>query len=323
MSHTRLYRDGVLQAEGFPVADVSDHIADPAATVWFDLCAPKPEELTVISEELGLHELAVEDVLSEHQRPKIDTYQTHLFLTVYHARPRQGPLKMTEISIFVTKNALVTVRENDDFDIGEVIERWDQAKERAAHGVAFLLHGLLDRIVDDHFTLVEHLDDEVETLEDQLFSEKPTADRHELQRRIFELRKNLVTLRRVIQPMREVVSGVIRCDLRIVRPEMAPYYQDVYDHVLRVTEWTESLRELVGNIRETHLTLQGYRLNDIMKRVTSWAAIIAVPTMITGFYGQNVPYPGSEQPWGFWVSTIAVISTCILLYQVFKRRDWL
>ncbi|RBQ18191.1 magnesium transporter [Spongiactinospora rosea] len=323
MSHTRLYRDGVLKAEGFPIADVSDHIADPAATVWFDLCAPTHEQLTVISEELGLHELAVEDVLSEHQRPKIDTYQSHLFLTAYHARLREGPLELTEVSIFVTKNALVTVRENDHFDIGEVVRRWDQAKEHAASGVAFLLHGLLDYIVDDHFALVECLDDEVEALEDQLFTDQPTANRHELQRRLFELRKNLVTLRRVVLPMRELVSGVIRCDLRIVRPEMAPYYQDVYDHVLRVSEWTESLRELVGNIRETHLTLQGYRLNDIMKRVTSWAAIIAVPTMITGFYGQNVPYPGEGQPWGFWVSTIAVMGTCVLLYQIFKRRDWL
>ncbi|MDF5752469.1 magnesium transporter CorA family protein [Spongiactinospora sp. TRM90649] len=323
MSHTRLYRDGALAAQGFPVADVSEHLADPSAVVWFDLCAPEPAELHIIREELGLHELAVEDVLSEHQRPKIDTYASHLFLTTYGTLIPNGQLELVEISIFVTKNALVTVRENDHFDIDQVARRWDATVERAGHGVAFLLHGLLDYVVDGHFAVVERLDEEVEDLEDQLFVETPVADRHELQRRTFDLRKNLVTLRRMIIPMREVIGGVIRCDLRIVGPEMAPYYQDVHDHVLRVGEWTESLRELVGNIRETHLTLQGYRLNDIMKRVTGWAAIIAVPTLITGFYGQNVPYPGSDEPWGFWMSTLVLIGTGLVLYKAFKRRDWL
>src|SRR5438270_158659 len=125
-----------------------------------------------------------------------------------------------------------------------------------------------------------------------------------VQRRSFELRKSLVQLRRVVLPMREVVNSLMRRDLHIVDEAMAPYYQDVYDHVLRATEWTESLRDLVTTILETHLTVRGNRLNVIMKQVTSWAAIIAVPTAVTGFYGQNVPYPGYGQHWGFWVSTL-------------------
>ena len=145
-------------------------------------------------------------------------------------------------------------------------------------------------MVDGHFDAVQSLDDEIEQLEDLLFDDRP-RDR-DVQRRSFELRKSLVHLRRVVLPMREVVNTLMRRDVGLVPDELTPYYQDVYDHVLRATEWTESLRDLVTTILETNLTIQGNRLNIITKKVTSWAAIIAVPTAITGFYGQNVPYPG-------------------------------
>ncbi|WP_336203771.1 magnesium transporter CorA family protein [Nonomuraea sp. LPB2021202275-12-8] len=322
MSRTRLYRHGVLEAEGFPVADVSDHVADPSCAVWFDLCSPSPEELAVISEELGLHKLAVEDVLHDRQRPKLDVYDSHLFLTVYGERldADTGQLASTEINIFVTRTALVTVRANDAFDIGEVTRRWDASRDLAKHGVGFLLHGLLDVVVDGHFEVIQALDDQIEALESDLFDGQPS--RH-LQRHTFALRKSLVAFRRGALPMREVVNSLLRRDLHVVEPAMAPYYQDVYDHVLRVAEWADSLRDLVSNIRETHLAQQGYRLNDIMKKLTGWAAIIAVPTMITGFYGQNVPYPGSEQPIGFWTSAIIIVAASLGLYLAFRKRDWL
>ncbi|WP_188187818.1 magnesium transporter CorA family protein [Nonomuraea sp. SYSU D8015] len=323
MARTRLYRHGVLEAEGFPVADVSDHVSDPSCAIWFDLCTPSAADLAVISEELGLHELAVEDVLHDRQRPKLDVYDSHLFLTVYGERldADSGRLTSTEINIFVTRNALVTVRENDSFDIGEVVRRWDSSRDLAKHGVSFLLHGLLDVVVDGHFQVIQALDDQIEQLEDQLFDEELGG--REMQRRSFAMRKNLVQFRRAVLPMREVVNSLIRRDLHVVEPAMAPYYQDVYDHVLRVTEWTDSLRDLVGNIRETYLTQQGFRLNNIMKKLTGWAAIIAIPTMITGFYGQNVPYPGAEQPIGFWTSSIVIVVASVGLFLAFRKRDWL
>ncbi|MEU4549455.1 magnesium transporter CorA family protein [Nonomuraea dietziae] len=323
MARTRLYRNGVLAAENFPLADVSDHVDDPSCTIWFDLCSPTPAELAVISEELGLHELAVEDVLHDRQRPKLDVYDKHLFLAVYSERmePETGRLTPTEIDVFITGNALVTVRESQRFDIEAVVRRWDASKDMAKHGVGFLLHGLLDYIVDGHFEVVQALDEQIEHLEDQLFDDGPVS--RDLQRRTFAMRKNLVGLRRVVTPMREVVSGLLRRDLHVVEPAMAPYFQDVYDHVLRVAEWTDTLRDLVGNIRETSMTQQSHHMNTIMKQVTSWAAIIAVPTMITGFYGQNVPYPGSEQPIGFWTSTILIIIASVGLYLAFRKRGWL
>ena len=130
-------------------------------------------------------------------------------------------------------------------------------------------------------------------------------------------------LRRVVLPMREVVNTLMRRDIDLVPEEMVPYYQDVYDHVLRASEWTESLRDLVTTILETNLTIQGNRLNVITKKVTSWAAIIAVPTAITGFYGQNLPYPGFAQASGFFTSSALIVTLSGGLYVAFKRRDWL
>lgn len=169
---------------------------------------------------------------------------------------------------------------------------------------------------------MQTLDEGIEDLEDLLFSEGRQA-LQTVQRRSFALRKSLVLLRRVVLPMREVVNALMRRDLDVVAETMMPYYQDVYDHVLRVTEWTESLRDLVTTVLETNLTIQGNRLNLIMKKVTSWAAIIAVPTAITGFYGQNVPYPGFASQWGFLASTVLIAALSSLLYIAFRRRDWL
>jgi magnesium transporter len=322
-ARTRLYRDGRLELEGFPVTEISDHLADEAVTIWLDLRDPDHRDLAVLSEEFGLHPLAVEDAEHEHQRPKLDRYRTHLFLNVYGARLNTGTgeLATSELAAFVLARALITVRKDDGLDIGAVVERWDASPDLTRFGVGYLLYGLLDYIVDGHFESVQSLDDSVELLEDQLFSDVPQD--MQVQRRSFELRKSLVLLRRIVIPMREVVNALMRRDLHVVGDELMPYYQDIYDHVLRASEWTESLRDLVNSILETNLTIQGNRLNVITKKVTSWAAIIAVPTFITGFYGMNVPYPGFSRQAGFATSIAIMVIAGIVLYIIFKRKDWL
>jgi magnesium transporter len=323
MGHTRCYRDGTLSAEGFPVERVSDYLADPANIVWFDLPGPDSTELDVIGRELSLHDLAVEDARHSGQRPKVDHYPEHLFVVAYSivADPDTKQLRGHEVNAFVTKNALVTVRADEGFDIGEVMARWDSSTNLADNGVSFLLYGLLDYIVDTHYVAAELMDNEVEGLEDLLFDESMTDI--PLQRRTFDLRRDLVRMRKLVLPMREVVNTLMRRDLDIVPTSMTPYFQDVYDHVLRVTDGTESTRDLLANIMETRLVLRGNRLNSIMKKVTSWAAIIAVPTAITGFYGQNLPYPGVQQMWGFWTSLALMVGASGGLYLLFKRKDWL
>ncbi len=320
---TRVYRGGQLELENFPVVDVSDYLEQEGTTVWVDLCAPQASDLALVAEELGLHDLAIEDAVDRHQRPKLDRYKNHEFLNMYAVRldVETGELLLTELAAFITPRALVTIRKDDGFDMSGVIARWDESADLTGYGVGFLLYGLIDVVVDGHFDTVQSLDEEIEKLEDLLFDDAPhDAD---VQRRSFELRKSLVLLRRVILPMREVVNTLMRRDMVVVTEAMIPYFQDVYDHVLRATEWTESLRDLVTTILETNLTIQGNRLNIISKKVTSWAAIIAVPTAITGFYGQNVPYPGFSTHTGFVTSTALMVVLSIVLYVTFRRKDWL
>ena len=322
-ARTRLYRDGRLELEGFPVADISDHLADESVTIWLDLRDPDHDDLAVLSEEFGLHPLAVEDALHHSQRPKLDRYPSHLFLTAYAARldPGTGELATSELAAFITGQALITVRKDDGLDIGAVVQRWDQNPDLVKFGVGYLLYGLLDYIVDSHFDTVQSLDECIEEIEDRLFDDIP--HNMEVQRRSFQLRKSLVLLRRVVIPMREVVNTVMRRDLHILGDDLVPYYQDVYDHVLRAAEWTDSLRDLVTSILETNVTIQGNRLNVITKKVTGWAAIIAVPTLITGYFGMNVPYPGFSERVGFAASIAAMVLAALVLYLIFKRKDWL
>jgi magnesium transporter len=179
---------------------------------------------------------------------------------------------------------------------------------------------MLDVLVDGQFDVVQALDDEIEDLEDLLFDQANGT--HQLQRRTFALRKSLVRTRRAVLPMREVVNTLARRDNDIPQ-ELRPYLDDLYDHVLRATEWTESLRDMVSSVFETNLSLQDARLNTIMKKLTSYTALIAIPTAVTGFYGQNVPYPGFGHHSGFVSSVIVIAVLAGVLYLAFKRNGWL
>jgi magnesium transporter len=322
-ARTRLYRGGKLELQGFPVADISDHLADDDVTVWLDLRDPDADDLAVLSEEFGLHPLAVEDALHHSQRAKLDRYASHQFLTAYATRLEAdtGELATSELAVFVTERALITVRKDDGLDIGAVVQRWDASPGLAPAGVGYLLYGLLDYIADTHFEAAQSLDDCVEELEDRLFDNVPQGLK--VQQRSFQLRKSLVLLRRVVIPMREVMNDVMRRDLRIAVDDLLPYYQDVYDHVLRAAEWTDSMRDLVTSILETNLAIQGNRLNVTTKKVTGWAAIVAVPTLITGYFGMNVPYPGFGEKAGLAGSLIAMVVAVLVLYRIFKVNDWL
>ncbi|MES9537269.1 CorA family divalent cation transporter [Actinomadura sp. NPDC000600] len=320
---TRAWRDGRIEAEGFPVAELSDYLERPDVVVWLDLCAPGREDLHVVSDELGLDPVAVEDAVSRHERAKLDRYRGYAFLNVYVPVVTDGELAMHEVSAFISERAFVTVRQDCGFDVDALIRRWDQSPDAGLGepNAAFLLYGLLDLVVDLQLAAVQALDDEADAVEDLVFDDAFPVK--EIQRRSYRLRKNLAALRRIALPMREVLNTLLRRDPRIVPAPLVPYFQDVYDHTLRVGEWTDALRDLVADLLETRLALQGNRMNEVMKKVTSWAAIIAVPTAVTGFYGQNVPYPGFGHYSGFVASTVIVVVCSLALYVIFKVRDWL
>lgn len=324
VSHrTRAYRAGELVAEGFGPGRISEHLEDPDVVVWYDLCEPKQADLDVVAEEFGLEPLAVEDALTERQRPKVDHYDDHLFLSLYAMHLDDADtLHSSELAVFVAPRFLITVRKDGRFDMDRVVRAWDAARDLQGSGAGFLLWGLLDVVVDTQFDTAQVLDERLDTLEDLLF-ETGRDQTREVHRRSFALRKALVQMRRLVTPMREVLNTFLRRDTGLVDASMTPYFQDVYDHVLRASEWTDSLRDLVTTITETNLTVQGNRLNEIMKKLTSYAAIVAVPTAVTGFFGQNVPYPGFGHESGLVGSILIMLVIAGALWVLFRTKGWL
>jgi magnesium transporter len=321
---TRVYRQGSCTDENFDPERISDFLDEDGTVVWMDVDHPTAEEFALIAEEFNLNPLAVEDALHERQRPKLDHYDDHVFISLYavHLDHDSGELVAAELAVFASPRYLITVRKTPDLSIDPLVKRWDDNADLAKHGVGFLLWGLLDVVVDGHFDTVESLDTEIEELEDLLFDDNFRGP--EVQRRSFQLRKSLVMLRRVVLPTREVVNALMRRESNFVDDVLMPYYQDVYDHVLRAADWTDSLRDLVSTILETNLTIQGNRMNEIMKAVTSWAAIAAVPTIITGYYGMNVRiFPGAGTLAGGLAALALMVGGVAALYVTFKRRGWL
>lgn len=320
---TRAYVDGRCQAEGFALTEVSEWLKRDDTVVWVDLCEATEADLDVLAEELDLHDLAVEDALEPHQRPKLDHYASHLFLSCRAVSVDRDHARLDELEIdsFIGDRWLLTVRESEGGVMDRVVARWDRSTDIAAHGVSFLLYGLLDVVVDGYFDAVEAFDEYYDEVSEGIFADEPLAPSQ--QRHWFEMRRSLVRFHRLVVPMRETVSGLMRREHSIVGEDLLPYYQDVYDHILRVSESSESLRDLVSTIVETNLSLRDYRQNLVMKKVTSWAAIVAVPTLITGFYGMNVPYPGYGTHAGVLVSSLLIIVLSAALFVSFRRREWL
>ncbi len=320
---TRVYRNGVLEHSDVPVEAISDYLEQPDTVVWADFRNPSAHDLAEIAAELGLHELAVEDATSAGQRPKFDVYDSHVFVSciAVAADLEHGTLITTEINAFVNSRWIVTVRQGDSFSMEAVTHRWDRLGMMTKHGASVLLYGLLDVVVDSYFAVVDAFDQYYDEISEGLFSDEPLDPVK--QKHWFRMRRALVRFHRLVVPTREAISGLMRRDHAVVTDAVYPYYQDVYDHILRISESSESLRDLVGTIVETNISLRDFRQNQIVKKVTGWAAILAAPTLVTGFYGMNVPFPGSGETWGAIVAVTSVPLLSLILYLTFKRRGWL
>ena len=259
--------------------------------------APKREELALLADEFGLNPLAVEDAVGERQRPKVDHYDDHLFISLYDVTidEHTGVIHAHELAVFVAKVPDHGAQDRRTTKSGPSSSDGTTTRSSPSYGVGYLLWGCSTS--SSTGTSTPCSSSTTSWRSSRTCCSTPARDGYEVQRRSYELRKSLVQLRRVVVPTREVLNALMRRENDLVDDAMIPYYQDVYDHVLRAADSTDSLRDLVSTILETHLTIQGNRMNEIMKKVTSWAAIGAVPTIITGYYGMNVktfPRAGSE-----------------------------
>ncbi len=290
-------------------------------TCWLDVADPDDHDLDLVAEELNLHPLALEDTRHRHQRPKIDEYADHYFLVFYALEePKPDLVREHEVSIFVAQNVVVTVHEGEVAARSAVEKRFRDGR-LATPGL--LLHALLDTFVDGYFDIVDHFGERVELLESLILDESSSSFRTSLQE-LFHLKRDLLRIRQRIAPEREVLAVLVRGDVEQLRePGSRAYLQDVYDHIVRVTDEIDTFRELTSNVIDAHLAAASNRLNEILKVLTSVATILFVVTLVTSFFGMNfeaIPFRSSAL---FWGAIAAMLVSTGLLALYFRRRGWL
>jgi magnesium transporter len=288
---------------------------------WLDISDPKSHDFELAAKELNLHPLAVEDAQQRHERPKIDQYDDHYFIVFYALEePSPGVVREVEISIFMSQNAIVTVHEGDFTARAAVEKRFREGKLQTT---GLLLHALLDTVVDQYFKIVDALGDRVELLESMVVGgEAPDYDTSI--RELFVLKRDLVRIRHLIAPERDVLTVLVRGDIRELRETgRRAYFQDVYDHISRVTDEIDTFRELTSNVIDAHLASVSNRLNEVVKVLTSMATVLLVLTVVTGFFGQNWKFiPYDSEPL-FFASLIFMVAVAAGTAYYFRRKGWL
>jgi magnesium transporter len=316
----RLYVDGRLEEAEFDTVKIDHALKQPGSLVWLDVADPTEEKLDFLAEEFGFHPLTVEDSLHAHQRPKIEQFDTYFFLIAYGMTVESEGVVEHEVAVFVGHNYLVTVRKPPAYDLDAVLKRWEANSELTAEGGGYLLYVLLDEIVDGYFDALDFFQDRSEEVEDKVFKEG-TGD---VQNDLFALKKDLVRYRRLMAPLREALDVMQRRTVDVVSARLEPYYRDVYDHVLRATDFADSLRDILSSVLDGSLALISNRLNEVMKHLTSWGAIILVPTWIAGIYGMNFRHmPELQWYFGYPFAFALMLLSAGALRWWFKKKDWL
>jgi magnesium transporter len=316
------YADG-RRVRDVEIPDISEALKEPGVWVWVGLHDPSPDLLREIQQEFGLHDLAVEDALVAHQRPKLEQYGDSVFVVLRPATltPDQEHIELGETHLFLGARYIVSIRHGDTPGYAAVRTRCESNPGLLAKGPGFVLYAVMDFVVDQYFPVLDTLGDQLERLENDIFSE--TFDRNTVER-IYDLKRNLVEVKRAVSPLVDVCNRLVRFDMPLIPEDARPYFRDVYDHAIRINEHVDTLRELLTGALEAHLSLTAVAQNDAMKKLAAWAAIIAVPTMVAGVYGMNFKFmPELEWRYGYPAVMAITISVCGVLYYRLKRSGWL
>jgi magnesium transporter len=330
MIQVRAFRDGTPVADDLSLGDAERLIDEERCFVWIDVTDPRGDEVDALGAIFALHPLTIEDAHHRHQRPKVELFEGYAFVVVHPLAMRDGPdggeLVDQELHAFVGPRYIATFRYGmEPFSLKSVEHRWlGQPEMLAAEGGGFATYVLVDEVVDDYLSIIEAFEDRADDLEDYVFEEPVTeGEGSELQERIFRLKREVVRLRRFAAPLRQSLD-MIQEEPKIAGSKLQPYYRDVSEHVLRVTELADNIRDLLTSLLEVRVSQVANRMNDIMKKLSAWAGIILVPTLIAGVYGMNF---ANMPELGWSVGYPAALGTMLLssgiLYVVFKRKGWL
>jgi magnesium transporter len=314
------YRDGCRVAE-IQLGDSAAWAHAKGDFVWIGFQEPTEHDLRTLQAQFGLHELAIEDALHAHQVPKLEVYGDSLFVVLRTAALQDARVAFGETHIFVGADYIISVRHGASQSYLPVRTRCEASPKLLAHGVDYVLHALLDFVVDNYMPVVDAAVEEVDAIEERLLQDR--IGRADIER-IYELRRELVRLRRVSAPMVEVCSRLRHVELPFIDKNMRPYFKDVLDHVVRVNETIDGLREVLSFAFEAAHLLESARQGDVSRKFAGWAAILAVPTAIAGIYGMNFQHmPELTWRYGYFVVLGVIAGLCGLLFYRFRRAGWI
>jgi len=315
-------------AEGRRIAnieinEVSEILKQPDRFVWIGLHEPSPEMLSQIQKEFCLHDLAIEDALSAHQRPKFETYGDTMFIVMRTAQlnSKEHKIDFGETHFFLGHNFIISIRHGSSLAYTEVRTRCEKTPHLLKKGPGFALYAVMDFIVDQYFPVIHGMEKEVEEIEEKIFDTKPSRETTE---DIYHLKREILELKRTVSPLIDICNRLMRFDFELIPEDTRPYFRDVYDHSIRINEMADNARELLATALEANFSLISISQNDVSKKFAGWAAIIAVPTMVAGIYGMNFKFmPELNYHWAYPVILVITFGLSIGLFVFFRRSKWL
>jgi magnesium transporter len=314
------YKNGISLGD-LTIEQISETLKQEGTFVWLGLREADADLLTSIQEEFGLHELAVEDARSAHQRPKIEEYGDTLFLVLHTATLNDDCVDFGETHVFVGPRFLVTVRHGASVSLNGVRRRCAAMPTQMKKGSSFVLYSILDFIVDNYMPVVEGLQERFDSLEQAIFEQRPSRQTLE---GLYDLKRELLRLHAAITPMIDICNELMRFHNSLINKDVRIYFRDIADHIKRIDQAIYATREMLVAAMQVHLTLETVRQNEVVKGLAGWGAILAIPTMVFSWYGMNFKYmPELEWQYSYPVVVGLVLLSSMLLYWRLKRQGWL
>jgi len=305
------------------IDEIQQALQIPEQFLWVGLHEPEEQTLQKFQKAFCLHDLSIEDAHLAHQRPKIETFGDTLFIVLRTAQINDlyHRIDFGETHFFVGSNFLITVRHGSSISYADVRSRCEDTPHLLRKGQGFALYAVMDSIVDQYFPVVAALEEELQGIEEMVFKDKPTRYTTE---NIYQLKRQLLELKRAVSPVIDICSRLMRFDVKLISPETQPYFRDIYDHAIRINEMVDHARELLNTALEANFSLLSISQNEVSKKFAGWAAILAVPTMVAGFYGMNFKFmPELSWHYGYPVVVVFTIGLCVLIFFMFRRSGWL
>ena len=316
------YQDGAKLAD-LPTEAISDYLQLPGCFVWVALHDAGPADLALMQEEFGLHELAVEDALQGHQRPKIEEYGKSLFVVMKMVELVDGVLNVGELDVFVGPNYVLSVRRNNEHGFMSVRQRCESEPDLLKQGSGFVLYALMDAVVDRYFPIIDTLESELESLEAKIFSQERGAARSNIEA-LYQLKSKVTVLKHAVAPLFEAAGRLYGGRTPMVCANTQEYFRDVSDHLARVNSSIDTMRDTISTAMAVNLSMVTIEENEVTKRLAAWAGIFAVITAFAGIWGMNFEFmPELKSPWGYPAAIGLITISCSIMYWRFRKSGWL